>query len=269
MTNRKHFVTIISALILLTLSCAASSMAQRKPTRTNEELKALKLEIESLKEGQAAIQKTLDEIKELLKSKSAAAQPQPVVPRDIVLDIAGAPVKGNANARVVLVDFSDYQCPFCARLVRETMPVIEAEYIKTGKIKYVFSDFPLDGHGYAFKAAAAANCAGAAGKYWEMHDRLFANQSALAPEDLLKYGEAIGLDKPVLQQCLESGKYDALIRKMKTQGENAGVRGTPTLMVGLVEPNSTSVKVVKIVVGTQPFAAFKEAIDGALAWAGK
>ena len=94
-------------------------------------------------------------------------------------------------------------------------------------------------------------------------------QTALTPEDLLKYGEAIGLDKPVLQQCLESGKYDALIRKMKTQGENAGVRGTPTLMVGLVEPNSTSVKVVKIVVGTQPFAAFKEAIDGALAWAGK
>ena len=179
---------------------------------------------------------------ELLKSKSAAAQPQPVVPRDIVLDIAGPPVKGNANARVVLVDFSDYQCPFCARLVRETMPVIEAEYIKTGKIKYVFSDFPLDGHGYAFKAAAAANCAGAAGKYWEMHDRLFANQSALAPEDLLKYGEAIGLDKPVLQQCLESGKYDALIRKMKTQGENAGVRGTPTLMVGLVEPNSRSAR---------------------------
>src|SRR5438046_8846595 len=165
-------------------------MAQRRPTRTNEELQAMKQEIESLKEGQAANQKTLEKIKELLKSKSAAAQPQPVVPRDIVLDIAGAPVKGNANARVVLVDFSDYQCPFCARLVRETMPVIEAEYIKTGKIKYVFSDFPLDGHGYAFKAAAAANCAGAAGKYWEMQDRTFANQSAITPEDFLKAGRA-------------------------------------------------------------------------------
>jgi len=109
MTNRKHFVTIISALILLTLSCAASSMAQRKPTRTNEELKALRQEIESLKEGQAAIQKTLDEIKELLKTKSVATQPQPTAPPQIFLDIAGAPIKGDKNARVVLVDFSDYQ----------------------------------------------------------------------------------------------------------------------------------------------------------------
>ena len=109
MTNRKHFVTIISALILLTLSCAPSSLGQKKPTRTNEELKALRQEIESLKEGQTAIQKTLDEIKDLLKSKSVAAQPQPAAARDIVLDIAGAPLKGNKNARVVLVDFSDYQ----------------------------------------------------------------------------------------------------------------------------------------------------------------
>src|SRR5207249_6876898 len=109
MMKRKHFVIIISAVILLALSCAPSSLAQKRTSRTNEELKALRQEIESLKEGQAAIQKTLDEIRDLLKSKSVAAQPQPVVPRDIVLDIAGAPLKGNKNARVVLVDFSDYQ----------------------------------------------------------------------------------------------------------------------------------------------------------------
>ena len=150
------------------------------------------------------------------------------------------------------------------------MPQIETEYIKTGKIKYVFGDFPLEAiHPYSFKAAAAANCAGDEGKYWEMHDRLFANQTALTPEDLLKYGEAIGLDKPILQQCLESGKYDALIRKMKAQGEKAGVRGTPTLVIGVMEPDLTSVKVLRVVVGIQPFAAFKEAIDAALATAGK
>src|SRR5207249_6234032 len=115
MMKRKHFVIIISAVILLALSCAPSSLAQKKPTRTNEELKALKQEVESLKEGQAAIQKTLDEIKDLLKSKSVAAQPQPAAAREIVLDIAGAPIRGDTNARVVLVDFSDYQCPFCAQ----------------------------------------------------------------------------------------------------------------------------------------------------------
>ena len=270
MTNRKHFVTIISALILLTLSCAASSMAQRKPTRTNEELKALKQGIESLKEGQAAIQKTLDEIKELVKSKPVAAQPQPVVPRDIVLDIAGAPIKGDTNARVVLVDFSDYQCPFCGQLVRQIIPQLEAEYIRTGRVKYVFGDFPLESlHPYAFKAAAAAKCASDEGKYWEMHDRLFANQAALKPEDLLTHGEAIGLDKTKLQQCLETGKYDALIRKMITQGQKAGVQGTPTLVIGVMQPDLTSVKVMKVVVGMQQYAGFKEAIDNVLAAPGK
>jgi hypothetical protein len=109
MSKRKYFRTIISGLILLTLFCIPSSLAQKKSTRTNEELRALKQEIESLKEGQAAIQKTLDEIKELLKTKIAAAQPLPATPPQILLDIAGAPAKGNLSSRVVLVDFSDYQ----------------------------------------------------------------------------------------------------------------------------------------------------------------
>ena len=150
------------------------------------------------------------------------------------------------------------------------MPQIETEYIKTGKARYIFGDFPLESlHPYAFKAAAAAGCAGEEDKYWEMHDRLFANQTALKPEELLRYGEAIGLDKTRLQQCLETGKYDALIRKMMAQGQKAGVQGTPTLVIGVMEPDSKSVKVMKVVVGMQPFAAFKEAIDSALAGPGK
>jgi protein-disulfide isomerase len=109
MSKRKYFRTIISGLILLTLFCVPSSFAQKKSTRTNEELRALKQEIESLKEGQAAIQKTLDEIKELLKTKTVTAQQQPAPTPQVILDIAGAPSKGNMDARVVLVDFSDYQ----------------------------------------------------------------------------------------------------------------------------------------------------------------
>jgi protein-disulfide isomerase len=150
------------------------------------------------------------------------------------------------------------------------MPQIENDYIKTGKIKYVYGDFPLEAiHRYAFKAALAAHCAGAEGKYWEMHDQLFANQAALKPEDLLKDAEAIGLDKTKFQQCVESGKYDPRIRKMMAQGEKAGVLGTPTLVVGVVQPDLKSVKVLKVMVGLQPPAAFKEAIDSALASTGK
>jgi protein-disulfide isomerase len=147
-----------------------------------------------------------------------------------------------------------------------TTPQIENDYVKTGKVRYVFGDFPLEAiHGYAFKAAVAANCAGEQGKYWEMHDRLFANQSALKPEDLVTHAEAIGLDKASFQQCLQSGKYDAAIRKMISQGEKAGVRATPTLMVGIADPNSTTVRVTRVVVGLQPPSVLKEAINSALA----
>jgi protein-disulfide isomerase len=99
----------ILSTIMLMLFCIPSGFAQKRTTRTNEELKALRQEIESVKEGQAAIQKTLDEIKELLKARTVAAQPQPAPTPQVILDIAGAPTKGDVSARVVLVDFSDYQ----------------------------------------------------------------------------------------------------------------------------------------------------------------
>ena len=140
-----------------------------------------------MKAGQTAIQKELAEIKNLLRTRPAG---QPVAARDIVLDITGAPVKGPKDAKVVLVEFSDFQCPFCARFSRDTIPQVQTDYVDTGKIKYVFADFPLETiHPYAFKAAEAAGCAGEQGEFWKMHDHLFANQKALKPEDLSQYAE--------------------------------------------------------------------------------
>ena len=100
------------------------------------------------------------------------------------------------------------------------MPQIEREYIKTGKLKYVARDFPLESiHPLAFKAAEAAHCAGEQGKYWEMHSRLFENQRALSLKDLPQHAQALGLDAPKFQQCLESGKYASRIRKDLADGQ--------------------------------------------------
>jgi protein-disulfide isomerase len=101
-----------------------------------------------------------------------------------------------------------------------------------------------------------------------MHDRLFANQTALKPEDLPQHAEAIGLDKTKFQQCLDTGQQASAIRKIMAQAGNAGVTGTPTIMVGLVTPNSSKVKVLRVLKGSQPFAAVKDAIDTALATPG-
>lgn len=145
------------------------------------------------------------------------------------------------------------------------MPQIERDYIATGKVKYVLRDFPLEGiHKDAFKAGEAAHCAGDQGKFWEMHARLFADQGALGPSDLVQRAQALGLDVPAFQRCLESGKYAARIRKDLVDGQRAGVSGTPTFFLGLSEPNNREVRVVRMIRGALPYASFKDAIDSLL-----
>ncbi len=145
------------------------------------------------------------------------------------------------------------------------MPQIESEYIKTGKVKYVVLDFPLESiHKNAFKAAEAARCAGEQGKFWEMHDRLFANQQALASNNLPQHAQAIGLDVPKFQQCLDSEKYAADIRKDLAEGQKAGVTGTPGFFLGMTNPNDSKVKTLKVLKGAQPYTSFKDAIESLL-----
>ena len=145
------------------------------------------------------------------------------------------------------------------------MPQIEKEYIQTGKVKYVVRDLPLESiHKNAFKAAEAAHCAGDQGKFWEMHVGLFANQRALGLSDLANHAQALGLDMPKFQQCLESGKYAAKIRQDVADGQKAGVTGTPGFFLGVTDPNDQKVKVSRVLKGAQPYTSFKAAIDDLL-----
>ena len=144
------------------------------------------------------------------------------------------------------------------------MPKIEADFIKTGKVKYVTRDLPLESiHPFAFKAAEATHCAGDKGKFWEMHERLFANQRELAPKDLSKHAEALGLDVPAFDKCLESGKHAARIRKDMAEAQRLQTTGTPTFYLGLTDANGSQVKGTKMS-GAQPYAAFKAAIENLL-----
>lgn len=136
--------------------------------------------------------------------------------------------------------------------------------MQTGKIRYVFKDLPLESiHPQAFKAAEAAECSGEQGKFWEMHDLLFANPKALSPDDLSKHAKTLGLDMPKFQQCLESGKYASEIRKDMAEVQKAGITGTPAFLLGFIESDD-KVKAVRKISGAQPFAAFKDAIDSML-----
>jgi protein-disulfide isomerase len=143
------------------------------------------------------------------------------------------------------------------------MPQIEKEYIDTGKMRHVFMDFPLPMHANAQKAAESASCANEQGKYWEMQDRLFANQATLGPEAFLKHAEALGLDVARFKQCLDSGKYAPRIKAATAEGEKAGVTGTPAFLLGFMGSDG-KVKATKKIVGAQPYAVFKDAIESLL-----
>ncbi len=140
------------------------------------------------------------------------------------------------------------------------MPQIQKEYIEVGKVRHVFMDFPLPMHPYAQKASEAANCAGDQGKFWEMHDRLFANQNALAPDALLKHAEALGLDAAKFKECLDNGKNAEPVKKLVAEGQKAGITGTPAFLIGFVEPDG-KVKATKKISGAVPYANFKAVLD--------
>ncbi|MBI2540932.1 MAG: DsbA family protein, partial [Deltaproteobacteria bacterium] len=206
--------------------------------------------------------KELEAIKSLLQPRQPPPSVQPV---NLVFSIDSDPFKGSKNAKLTLIEFSDYQCPFCARHLFQTAPQIEKDYIQTGKVRYVLKDFPIASiHPQAFKGPEAAHCAGEQGKYWEMHGRLFANQKAMSPKDLSDHAQALALDMPKFQQCLDSGKHAAKIRKNLADGQKAGVQGTPSFFLALPEPNDGMVKAVRMIRGAQPYAAFKEAIENLL-----
>jgi|SRR3989344_1357461 len=159
--------------------------------------------------------------------------------------------KGSKNSPVTLIEYSDYECPYCARAEATIKDVLD-EY--GSKIYFVYKDFPLPFHNNAQKAAEASRCALEQNKYWEYHDALFKNQQSLDTNSLKTYAKSLGLDEAKFSECLDSNKYTEKVKQDMEEGQSKGVTGTPTFFVN-----------GKMLVGAQPFDAFKEIIDKELA----
>ena len=184
----------------------------------------------------------------------------------VVLNLSHAPARGSDAARVTLVEVSDFECPFCGRYSRDIRPLIESTYVQTGRIRYAFVNMPIEArHKNALKASEAAACAGDQGRYWEMHDRLFATQAALGPVHLTIHAQALSLKADVFKACLDSGRHAAEIRADLAMALKAGVTGTPTFFLGVTEPGARTLTVAKTITGAKPFAVFKDALDALLA----
>jgi len=199
--------------------------------------------------------------------KSSATTPEqfgPKIIRNISLD--DDPMRGNPDALITIVEFSDFQCPFCAKFHKDTLPLLEKNYISTGKVNFVYRDFPIVSiHPNAVPAALASECADDQGKFWEIHDMIFENQRSwqgLQPSqstNLFKeYAAEIGLNMDEFNSCVDSGKYLNEIQNDLNDGREYGVTGTPGFFVGNAEIGFTKL------IGAQPFSSFQKIIDGQL-----
>jgi len=182
-----------------------------------------------------------------------STQPQAPPARLDNVDEDDDPFLGDKNAPVTIVSFEDFQCPFCKRAFDQTFPQLKRDYIDTGKVKYVYRDFPLSFHPQANAAAESSECADEQGKFWEYHGEIFNNQATLGRDLYIRLAGELDLDVDQFTQCIDTGKYKQEVQADSSYGSQIGVSGTPTFFINGVK-----------LVGAQPYAAFQQVIEAEL-----
>ncbi|MEK9174458.1 MAG: thioredoxin domain-containing protein [Patescibacteria group bacterium] len=177
--------------------------------------------------------------------------------KPIKVELGNLPVLGEANAKIAIIEFGDYQCPFCGLFFQQVEPILRDQYIKNGQAKMVWRDFAFLGP-ESFWAAEAARCANDQGKFWQYHDMLFnrqkgENEGAFAKDNLKKFAGELGLDQAVFDACLDSGKYTQAVKDDTDYGRSVGVNGTPATFI--------NGEIVTGVNQADPFTNFKVVIE--------
>jgi protein-disulfide isomerase len=210
-----------------------------------------------------AILKELREIKQLLarpqQQQAPAAPSAPPKAENLTVKGDAIYVLGKSDAPLTLVEFTDYQCPFCARFETTTFPEIKKNYIDTGKVRLILRDLPLDSlHPFALKAAHSVRCAGDQGKFWEMRDVLFRNQSKLDVDSLAGYAKDLALNVDTFKSCMADDKHLKEIRDEVRYASSLGITGTPTFVLGKAVGDSVQGRKI---VGALPLEVFEAAIN--------
>lgn len=170
--------------------------------------------------------------------------------------------RGSASAPITIVEFTDYQCPFCRRFQAQSWPALERNYVATGKVRFIVRDLPLKIHSAARPAAEVAHCAGEQGQFWPMHAALLAADMKLDDASVLAEAQALGLDIPRFRECVLSNKYEAAIVRNAAQADALGVHGTPTFIIGRV--TNGQLNGLRIA-GAVPYGDFAAYLDRLLA----
>jgi len=251
-------MSITCKLVLTILGLTLGSQAQTRATDAPAD---------SAKKPQDAPFAISRNLKEQKKPKAHTASSNTRPARKITMKISGDwHSLGRGDAPLILMEFTDYECPLCRAFHSDTFPNLRKKYIETGQLRFVSRDQPLDMHPHARTAAEAALCAGDQGNFWQMRDALISSSTSeglpdLAVETVLKHAESLSLDMNNFRSCLEKGKHKAEIQSDCAEAASLQLIGTPTFVLG--EPNADILTGV-VIVGAQPYSVFDDAIQGML-----
>jgi protein-disulfide isomerase len=207
-------------------------------------------------QGEQILQE-LRQIRQLLEKQGRPAQQaQDEAPtRAKIADLTGVSMLGKKDAPLTIVEYTDYQCPFCQRFHVAAFPELKKNYIDTGKVRFYSKDMPLDFHANAMRAAMSARCAGEQGKFWELRDVMGQNPNQLDMDHIAGFADALKMDSKALRACVDSGKYKDPVQADVLEAMKIGANGTPTFIVGKSVGNGVD---GELVIGAMPFQVFDE-----------
>jgi protein-disulfide isomerase len=232
-----------AALLAGTVTAQAQGITSEQAAQILEELKAIRKNLET---------------RPIAPQAAAPAPARPVDDKVSYAFVPGNYTLGKEDAPLVLVEYTDYQCPFCQRFHNDAFAQIKTNYIDTGKIRFVTRDFPLSFHENAMRGAVAARCSAEQGKFWDFRNTLIANASQLQADKIAVYAANASLDVPKFKACLDSDKYKAAIDKDMAEGQLAGVTGTPAFVLGRIQ--NGKIEGVRLV-GAMPYGQFDAKIQ--------
>ena len=254
--------TLSPGLLLALMLCWSSSSNAAEPANSGGDAPITQNTADAILKELKSIRQVLENIEK--QGGIAAAARTPSRPTTAKVSIKGKQSMGAADAPVTVVEFTDYQCPYCLRFTKTTFPMLKTKYIDTGKVRWVALNLPLPFHKDALKAAQAAHCAGEQGKFWEMRRVLFENPQKLNVSLLPAHAATLSLDIEAFNACLNSNRHLDEIAQDAKDAKSVKLTGTPSFIIGKSAKDEIFGQVV---VGAQPMNKFEAAIQAALAQA--
>jgi len=244
-------ILCIAATVFITLKTSLHMQSDN-----SEDILLTRIQGEAILKELAEIRTTLDRIE-----KQPRTGQRPSIPKTASASTKDRPSLGSNNAKVTVVEFTDYQCPFCSRFEQSTFKQLKQKYIDTGKVRWVVLDMPLSFHKEAQLASQAAHCANEQDKFWELRELFFQNQKQLQPEHIARYAKQAGIQTEAFNQCINSNRYQQAIERDIAEAQKQRITGTPTFVVGISAPDVVS---GKRIVGAQHYNVFSTEIESLL-----